>query len=96
MSGNMCETDKKGLTELSEINLVRPFFVGFLFCVFWIVVTPLIIFFLSDFAGFEFFCLFLPCMEHIKHRKVGGSLGFVQPEAEFSVNLINVKPIKIF
>ena len=23
----MCETDKKGLTELSEINLVRPFFV---------------------------------------------------------------------
>ena len=22
----MCETDKKGLTELSEINLVRPFF----------------------------------------------------------------------
>ena len=27
----MCETDKKGLTELSEINLVRPFFVGFYF-----------------------------------------------------------------
>ena len=26
-------------------------------------------------------------MEHIKHRKVGGSFGFVQPETEFSVNL---------
>ena len=25
----MCETNKKGLTELSEINLVMPFFVGF-------------------------------------------------------------------
>ena len=25
LSSNMCETDKKGLTELSEINLVRPF-----------------------------------------------------------------------
>lgn len=31
LSSNMCETDKKGLTELSEINLVRPFFVGFYF-----------------------------------------------------------------
>ena len=30
----MCETDKKGLTELSEINLVRPFFVGFYFAFF--------------------------------------------------------------
>ena len=34
--------------------------------------------------------------EHIKHRKVGGSFGFVQPEAEFSVNLINVKSVKVF
>lgn len=38
----------------------------------------------------------LPCMEHIKHRKVGGSLGFVQPEAEFSVNLTNMKSVKVF
>ena len=34
LSSNMCETDKKGLTELSEINLVRPFFVGFYFAFF--------------------------------------------------------------
>ena len=32
LSSDMCETDKKGLTELSEINLVRPFFVGFILC----------------------------------------------------------------
>ena len=31
------------------------------------VVTPLIIFFLSDLAGFEFFCLFLPCMEPVSY-----------------------------
>lgn len=35
-------------------------------------------------------------MEHIKHRKVGGSFGFVQPEAEFSVNLTNMKSVKVF
>ena len=26
----MCETNKKGLTELSEINLVRPFLLVFI------------------------------------------------------------------
>lgn len=26
----------------------------------------------------------------------GGSLGFVQPEAEFSVNLTNMKSVKVF
>ena len=30
LSSNMCETDKKGLTELSEINLVRPFSSAFI------------------------------------------------------------------
>ena len=34
-------------------------------------------------------------MEHIKHRKVGGSLGFVQLEAEFSVNLTNMKSVGV-
>lgn len=29
-------------------------------------------------------------------RKVGGSFGFVQPEAEFSVNLTNMKSVKVF
>ena len=77
-------------------SIWKAFFRRLLFCVFWIVVTPLIIFFLSDLAGFEFFCLFLPRMEHIEHGKVGGSLGLVQPETKFSVNLINVKSVKVF
>ena len=28
--------------------------------------------------------------------RVGGSFGFVQPEAEFSVNLTNMKSVKVF
>ena len=44
----MCETDKKGLTELSEINLVRPFFVGFYFAFFGLMHT---LFTLEDLYG---------------------------------------------
>ena len=73
LSSNMCETDKKGLTELSEINLVRPFSSAFILR-FLDSCNATGHIFLSDLAGFEFFCLFLPRMEHIEHGKVGGSL----------------------
>lgn len=38
-------------------------------CSFWIIIPPLVIFFLSDFSGFQLFSLFLPCMEHIEKMK---------------------------
>ena len=47
----------------------KAFFRWFLFAVFWIIIPPLVIFFLSDFSGFQLFSLFLPCMEHIEKMK---------------------------
>ena len=81
---------------MSEIGLVRPFFAGFLFLHVGIVIPPVVVFFFCDLAGFQFCRLFLPVVEHIKHRKVGGTLDFIKPQAEFPVNLADMQTVEVF
>jgi len=53
-------------------------------------IPPLVILDFSYLAAFEFLRHFVPSMENIKHRKVGGSLGLIQAQADFAVNLTDL------
>ena len=53
---------------------------------FRIVISPVIVFFLADFSGFQFCSHLLPCMKRFKQMLIF-SVFPVKSEAEFSVNL---------
>ena len=63
---------------------------------FWVLVSPLVVFFSANLAPFQLGRLFLPCVEHFEHGGIGGTVGLVQPQTHFPVNLSDFQSIHIF
>ena len=63
---------------------------------FWVLVSPLVVFFSANLAPFQLGRLFLPCVEHIEYGRISGIVGLVKAHSDFPVNLPDFQPVHFF